>query len=192
MLIFLLACSGGAVDPSGDAGRIDTGDSPPQDSADTDSGPPDTGETGDSPVEFDERFDVIVVGAGPAGLAAALAAREAGASVLLWDRDAEPGMGLLTGGQAFAVGTRWQEEVGVFDTIDAAKADWQMITGADPDGAGVTDFLANSGETLEWLEGYGLVIDGVHNDAESGANPRLHQISWNSLETTGSLYSGFD
>jgi menaquinone-9 beta-reductase len=37
-----------------------------------------------------ERFDVAIVGAGPAGAAAALAARRAGASVLLLDRDDFP------------------------------------------------------------------------------------------------------
>src|SRR4051812_21445104 len=37
-----------------------------------------------------ERFDVVVVGAGPAGSAAALAARRAGASVLLLDRSDFP------------------------------------------------------------------------------------------------------
>src|SRR4051812_16986344 len=37
-----------------------------------------------------DRYDVVVVGAGPAGSAAALAARRAGASVLLLDRAAFP------------------------------------------------------------------------------------------------------
>ena len=39
--------------------------------------------------------DVLVVGAGPAGLAAALAASEGGASVILCDEQAEPGGSLL-------------------------------------------------------------------------------------------------
>jgi sarcosine oxidase subunit alpha len=59
---------------------------------------------GRAPVEADpdryaSRFahcDVLVVGAGPAGLAAALAAAEAGASVILADEQAEPGGSLLS------------------------------------------------------------------------------------------------
>ena len=44
--------------------------------------------------------DVLVVGAGPAGLAAALAAADAGARVILCDEQAEPGGSLLTGSPA--------------------------------------------------------------------------------------------
>ena len=40
--------------------------------------------------------DVLVVGAGPAGLAAALAAGRSGASVMLVDETAEPGGSLLS------------------------------------------------------------------------------------------------
>jgi sarcosine oxidase, subunit alpha len=41
--------------------------------------------------------DVLIVGAGPAGLAAALTASDGGASVILCDEQAEPGGSLLTG-----------------------------------------------------------------------------------------------
>ncbi len=44
------------------------------------------------PRHLDARYDVTVIGAGPAGLAAAVSAREQGAErILLVDRDAEPG-----------------------------------------------------------------------------------------------------
>ena len=50
----------------------------------------------DAPRHLAARYDVVVVGAGPAGMAAALGARERGAErVLLVDRDAEPGGILL-------------------------------------------------------------------------------------------------
>ena len=50
----------------------------------------------DAPRHLAARYDVVVVGAGPAGMAAALGARERGAErVLLVDRYAEPGGILL-------------------------------------------------------------------------------------------------
>ncbi|HET8691690.1 MAG TPA: FAD-dependent oxidoreductase, partial [Steroidobacteraceae bacterium] len=55
------------------------------------------------PDRYAQRFahcDVLVVGAGPAGLAAALAAAESGARVILCDEQAEPGGSLLDGGEA--------------------------------------------------------------------------------------------
>jgi len=65
------------------------------------------------PDRYAQRFahcDVLVVGAGPAGLAAALAAAESGARVILCDEQAEPGGSLLDGGEARIDG--------------AAPADW--------------------------------------------------------------------
>jgi sarcosine oxidase subunit alpha len=55
------------------------------------------------PDRYAQRFahcDVLVVGAGPAGLAAALAAAATGARVILCDEQAEPGGSLLDGGRA--------------------------------------------------------------------------------------------
>ena len=55
------------------------------------------------PDRYAQRYahcDVLVVGAGPAGLAAALAAADAGARVILCDEQAELGGSLLDGGPA--------------------------------------------------------------------------------------------
>ncbi|MBL8707074.1 MAG: sarcosine oxidase subunit alpha family protein, partial [Rhodospirillales bacterium] len=64
------------------------------------------------PDRYDHRYDhcdVLVVGAGPAGLAAALAAGRSGARVILCDEQAELGGSLLAGGPAIddAPGMDW-------------------------------------------------------------------------------------
>jgi fumarate reductase flavoprotein subunit len=56
-------------------------------------------------------FDVVVAGAGAAGLVAALAAADRGRRVLLLERDAAtPSTLALSGGLIAAAGTRWQRE----------------------------------------------------------------------------------
>lgn len=147
----------------------------------------------DTAVSLDEHYDVIVVGTGPAGTAAALTARAAGASVLLLDRDETAGTGLILGGHAFAVGTRFQEAIGIFDTVETAREAWNGITGASGDAPGVVDFIENSAENLDWLATYGMSVQMVSGDRDSGDVPRVHVMGWDSPEGDGtSLLAAFD
>ena len=60
---------------------------------------------------------VLVVGAGAAGLCAALAASEGGAEVVLIERDAVPsGSTALSAGLIPAAGTRFQTPLGIADS----------------------------------------------------------------------------
>ncbi|HVN06916.1 MAG TPA: FAD/NAD(P)-binding oxidoreductase [Bryobacteraceae bacterium] len=54
-------------------------------------------------------FDVVVVGAGPAGIAAACAAREAGRSVAVIDDNVQPGGQIWRGGARTQQAARWLE-----------------------------------------------------------------------------------
>ena len=70
------------------------------------------------PAVYDKKYvhtDVLVVGAGPAGLAAAAAAAGSGARVILLDEQPEPGGSLLSG---VAAGLQWVAEVRA--ALDAA------------------------------------------------------------------------
>ncbi|MFJ7071695.1 sarcosine oxidase subunit alpha family protein [Streptomyces sp. NPDC098781] len=70
------------------------------------------------PAVYDKKYvhtDVLVVGAGPAGLAAAAAAAGSGARVILVDDQPEPGGSLLSGAQA---GLKWAADVRA--ALDAA------------------------------------------------------------------------
>ena len=60
--------------------------------------------------------DAIVIGAGAAGMMAALAAAHGGARVLVLERDLAGQSNLLVSGGLFpGAGTRWQREAGIDD-----------------------------------------------------------------------------
>ncbi|MFZ5478197.1 MAG: FAD-binding protein [Myxococcota bacterium] len=197
MLHWLLACDAEAPPnwsrPS-DAPPVDTETTPtPADDtgavttlADTSTDTSDTGEPA-------EAFDVVVVGSGPAGMAAALTAREAGASVLVLERDDYPGLGLILGGLAFATGSRWQAELGIVDTPEGAAAAWESITGVSGDHPGVRAFLDESGPTLEWLaDNYGLTVEQVGGEIDVGWIARLHTLNWGQVDEFHPLIVAFD
>ena len=67
-------------------------------------------------VAFETTVPVLIVGAGAAGLCAALAAREAGAEVVVIERDSVPrGSTALSAGLIPAAGTRFQRALGISD-----------------------------------------------------------------------------
>lgn len=100
----------------------------------------------------DMMVSVVVVGAGACGLVAALAARDAGAEVLVLERDAVPrGSTALSSGLIPAAGTRWQVQADVQDTPALMAADIQNKNHQEAD-PGIVDWLcARSASTLHWL-----------------------------------------
>ena len=78
--------------------------------------------------------DVVVIGAGLAGLVAACEAAEAGRTVLVLDQEAEQSLG----GQAhwslggiFLVDSREQRRLGVTDSLELARENWFGSAGFD-------------------------------------------------------------
>ena len=110
------------------------------------------------PVVVDEarRFDVhapvLVVGAGACGLVAALAAHDAGAEVLVLERDAQPaGSTALSSGFIPACATRWQRARGVVDSVGLMADDVRHKNHGEADPRIVDAVCRASGPTLEWL-----------------------------------------
>lgn len=103
-------------------------------------------------VVFEAHVPVVVIGAGAAGLIAALAASEAGAEVLVLERDALPrGSTALSAGLVPAAGTRWQEAAGIADSAAAFAADVTAKAHGEADPAIVGLVTQRSGRVLEWL-----------------------------------------
>jgi fumarate reductase flavoprotein subunit len=104
-------------------------------------------------------FDVIIVGGGGAGLAAAIEATKAGASCIILEADKKlGGATALSGGVFYAADTSVQRARGIDDTADAmfeyimALNQWAL----KPD---IIRYICeNSGPTLEWLIALGTVF----------------------------------
>lgn len=79
---------------------------------------------GASRTEWDEEFDVVVIGSGFAGLAAAYEAKKAGASVVILEKMRTPGgNSIINGGVVAAAGSPLQEKAGIEDSPDLLLQD---------------------------------------------------------------------
>jgi fumarate reductase flavoprotein subunit len=102
------------------------------------------------------RFDVIVVGAGLAGHAAALAAAEEGASVaLLEKRSSHGGSSVLSGGGLLFAGTDLQREAEVEDSAERLRADLEAAGRGRSDPALLDAYVAAQAQAYSWLCGLG-------------------------------------
>lgn len=113
---------------------------------------------------FDITVSVAVVGGGACGLTAALAARDNGADVMLFERDPAPGGSTaMSSGMIPACGTRLQRDAGIDDdTPEFMAADIQARARgeADPNLLGL--MCRESGPAIDWLAGrHGLNLELV-------------------------------
>ena len=142
-----------------------------------------------------EVYDVIVVGAGLAGLVSATEAAERGFSVCVLDQEGEQNLGgqaFWSLGGLFFVDSPEQRRMLVRDSLDLARQDWFGSAGFDrPEdywprrwAEGYLDFAA--GEKREWLHRMGMRWFPVVGWAERGGSlahghgnsvPRFH-VTW--------------
>jgi fumarate reductase flavoprotein subunit len=103
-------------------------------------------------MDFDAEFDVLVIGAGACGLAAALRAAEGGASVGIVEKlDRLAGNSMVSSGSIPGAGTRFQREAGLADGPEAFMEDLLRISGPH-EAEGLTRRLAQiSAPLVEWL-----------------------------------------
>lgn len=115
------------------------------------------GEETSSEVVRERRFDVVVAGAGGAGLAAAVRAAESGARVVLLEKESTLGGNtLIASGYYAAVDPLRQTAGRILDSEEAFAR--QMIENAGPtaDRAKIERFVKEALPTLRWLEGKGV------------------------------------
>lgn len=102
--------------------------------------------------------DVVVVGAGAAGLAAAIEAAEAGRRTLVLEAFPEYGGAAATsGGGCCLVGTPLQVAQGIEDSVDLALADWLAWGGQEADEQWARFYLEHScADVYEWTRVRGV------------------------------------
>ena len=108
-------------------------------------------------------YDLIVIGAGNAGLPAALFAADRGAEVLVIEKAPRLGGTLdRTGGQMSAAGTRLQASRGIEDTPEAHFDDVMRLSKGTADPDMVRLATDNAAASLDWLMDHGFEVYPEH------------------------------
>ena len=107
------------------------------------------------------KYDVAIIGAGPAGLAAAVEASEQGLSVAVFDKRNKTG-GLRNGGIGpFAVESSLQERSFVDLTKEQAFNYMMEFTHWTTNARLVSEYINLSADTIDWLEHMGIRFESV-------------------------------
>lgn len=116
------------------------------------------GDTAEEPAEIPfEQADIIVIGAGMAGMTAATRAAELGLNVLVLEQTGSVGgSAMVAGGTLLGCGTKMQEEAGIEDDPDLCFADFVRLGGAGNFNEEIArEFSEISGEAVDWLDELG-------------------------------------
>lgn len=106
----------------------------------------------------DTAFDVLVIGAGTAGIPCAVEASRRGAEVLLIDAEAEPGGASRWAKELSAAGTKRQAERGIVDSPALHLAEIERISKGTVSRRIAKRAVENAAATIEWLESEGLAL----------------------------------
>jgi succinate dehydrogenase/fumarate reductase flavoprotein subunit len=154
------------------------------------------------PARWDREADVVVIGGGATGLPAALAAREAGASVILVEANFDVGgHGMLSQGNvALGGGTSAQKKYGIVDSPDllfSDLTDWSVV---EPNGFPdyryndreiIRAFADESAPTYDFLVKHGVTFverapDNVGSGPAGNSAPRQNHaapLDWPLMQT---------
>lgn len=116
-------------------------------------------------------YDIVIVGAGTAGIPCALAAADAGASVLLVEKDSQIGGTLhITGGHLSAAGTKRQAEKGIDDNPQQHFEDIRRLNNGTSREDIVERAVNLAPAMLDWLHD-----NGFDFTPESPERPHEHE-----------------
>ncbi|WP_112469390.1 FAD-dependent oxidoreductase [Streptomyces triticisoli] len=133
-----------------------------------------------SVTRYDAEADVLVVGFGCAGAAAAFEAASAGADVLVLERAAGPGgSSALSGGELYlGGGTPVQTACGFEDTPDDMFAYLKAALGPHADEEKLRAYCEESTEHFQWFVDRGLTFEPSLWDAPTWMPPSRDGLMW--------------
>ncbi|GAD49550.1 putative 3-oxo-5-alpha-steroid 4-dehydrogenase [Caenibius tardaugens NBRC 16725] len=121
---------------------------------------------------WDEQADMVIVGLGGAGIAAALQGLEEGLSVIAVDQYDGGGSSAANGGVYYAGGgTSIQREAGVDDDPERMFAYLKNETGNVVSDETLRDFCETSAPTLDWLRGHGAPFQASYYPEKTSYPP---------------------
>ena len=140
-----------------------------------------------------ESFDVIIIGAGGSGLAAAASCAENGLRVLVLERQSR--IGGTTGiaiGSFTANQTKHQAREGIVDSVDDHFDDAGKFPAAEIEARNSDElrrfFLSHTSATLDWLMNLGLNFHGPSPEPPNRV-PRMHNVIPNAKAYVATLQS---
>lgn len=141
------------------------------------------------------QFDIIIVGGGGSGLAAAVSAAEHGANVVLVEKQS-----VLGGTTGIAVGsftasqTRFQARNRIDDSPESHNEDAGQFATPEVEARNNNDlrrfFLSHAAETLHWLMDMGLSFYGPNPEPPNRV-PRMHNVVPGAKAYVATLHSNF-
>ncbi len=145
----------------------------------------------------DEReVDFLVVGAGLAGVSAALAAAEAGLRTLVLEKQPEiGGSSAMSGGCLAFAGTDIQRANGIEDSDALLFADLREVGRFENDEATVRAYVEEQLSTYAWLRAHGAEFGSMVEAASGQSAPRSHIVDpadlvrslWARAKSTGAV-----
>lgn len=121
--------------------------------------------------------ELLVVGGGLAGFAAAIEAAEAGLDVLLIEKlDDTGGSSAMSGGCLAFAGTDLQAAQGVVDSAELLERDLIEVGQQEADPALVRAYVQHQLATYDWLKRHGVRFSPVIETSSGQSVPRVHTV----------------
>ncbi|MGB0621862.1 MAG: FAD-binding protein [Myxococcota bacterium] len=133
--------------------------------------------------ETAERADVLVIGGGSAGLSAAIAAREAGAEVLVLERGSGlSGTTTLAGGMLYLGGGTPVQKANGFEDTSQAMFGYLMANTPEPDEEKLRLYCDESADHFAWLQAQDVPFTDGYYAPKHHTPPGTNCLSWSGNE----------